>query len=1398
MNSCSGGSSWTPPLPFLKTLFFLFILISLFINPASAEQITVTTADYGENLFDYSNGVLTNHDGVTYERSVDGVIIINDERFLAFAIRGDRDTGTETFTSMDFSWDWTVEQNGSDYIFHATNNNDNFLWEQTWYFYHDQGTPMKIEHYLENNLGVPINDATMFYIITVDANDTLEYNRIIYPVSDYTAEPLHKTGNFDDVMASVDFNDIFGFNFGDLISTGFNITEIYIGNFDFSDYPNQNVLAVGFTKGNSVFQDGSSVLIDPQIVAEPDTYAVYGHYDADFLTENEHTGGWDGTDIDTYVEMTSTQYTGLSTDDTTYVISGGDNQNDGYLYVNFSVPNVDSINWFNIEVIAIGDGTEGWYMGAYSDVADAYVTMGSTTTAGDVSLTYNVTDAEVATYSEITDNVANFSVAMWTSTSVDSSFDGDLIAVTFNYETPTGIVYFANTSETITISDTIAITKIEDTTLPTYSNEGTNTALAGESCTFSITYDDNAALHTVGQYIFATNNTGVWVNESAVNFTSTPETIETIKTLNSTGNTPIGYRWYADDNSGNINNTPIYTLITVKLPGVKISGSNNTSTEATAYTTSRETIITSDGTLWAFYKGDNDFIYGVNSTDNGSTWNTPELVNDVMGDTQHFVTAAIDSNDVIHVIWYGYGWGDNPGFANIQYKNRTASGWSTQENVTNKNETQFGPSVAVDSNDVVHLIWYGLGWGSNASQYNLQYINRTASGWGTQESVTNVAEIQRFPSTAIDSNDNIHVVWYGNGWGDNPDKRNAVYRNRTAGVWSDYQLFSDNGKENYLPVITIDNDDVIHTAWRVLNGSDTSIYYRNKTSSSWGTTEEIRTSTNGEHYPTISADNSNNIHIVWDRLSDGTLWYVNKTNDWGDIEYLGHAGNVTTSHPSTMWSMWPQIDGIRTGVPETGIGYTHTNSYANVHVRYDSRYLTWQTAVTYNTTYANVSETVTFTDTVTLTKIAAPLEIDESDTITISDTVTLIKTLASVLYDLYAEETITITDSVSITKIVAPIIYEVYEDEIITITDNIDVNKILASVMYYTNVSDTVTFTDGLVVIKTVASVLYTTKVDDTITVTDSVGITKTSAPILNKINISDTVGIADLVSIEKTTASILYISNVPDTITITDGVALTKTLAAINYTSNVSDAITITDGVTLSKTTAGINYTTNISDTITITDGVMITKTLASINYTANVSETITFTDSAALIKITAPVNYITNVSEIITFTDDVALIKTTAGIIYTVNISDTIAVIDSVSLTKTLAAINYTTNVSDIIIFADSASLIKTTAVINYTRNVSDTISITDSVALTKTLAAINYTINVSEIITVTDSVVMNKTTAGINYSIDEPETITITDSVSMSKILAAINYTTNVSDIIIFADGVSLEKTTAGINY
>lgn len=127
--------------------------------------------------------------------------------------------------------------------------------------------------------------------------------------------------------------------------------------------------------------------------------------------------------------------------------------------------------------------------------------------------------------------------------------------------------FFNDTSGNTNATTIYNLTTTADVTSPIYSGSAIETTYAGRANAFTIDVSDGIALTTNGQYIFSTDNSGSWVNDSAVNFTANTETARSVKNLNSTIDKVISYRWYFTDNSGNTNSTSVYTLTTILYPG---------------------------------------------------------------------------------------------------------------------------------------------------------------------------------------------------------------------------------------------------------------------------------------------------------------------------------------------------------------------------------------------------------------------------------------------------------------------------------------------------------------------------------------------------------------------------------------------------------------------------------------------------------------------------------------------------------------------------------------------------------------------------------------------------------------------------------------------------------------
>jgi hypothetical protein len=111
----------------------------------------------------------------------------------------------------------------------------------------------------------------------------------------------------------------------------------------------------------------------------------------------------------------------------------------------------------------------------------------------------------------------------------------------------------------VVVADTYIVPLSSDSTAPIYASLTTSTTASGASCDFGITVTDETDLSF---YIFSTNNTGSWSNNTAVAFSTNPQTVSVSKTLNSTIGTIVGYQWFFNDTTNNWNSTSIQSLTT--------------------------------------------------------------------------------------------------------------------------------------------------------------------------------------------------------------------------------------------------------------------------------------------------------------------------------------------------------------------------------------------------------------------------------------------------------------------------------------------------------------------------------------------------------------------------------------------------------------------------------------------------------------------------------------------------------------------------------------------------------------------------------------------------------------------------------------------------------------------
>ena len=273
---------------------------------------------------------------------------------------------------------------------------------------------------------------------------------------------------------------------------------------------------------------------------------------------------------------------------------------------------------------------------------------------------------------------------------------------------------------------------------------------------------------------------------------------------------------------------------------------------------------------------------------NNGQWRPTEVVSTESTDDSNNPAIAVDSQNNVHVVWHDFTDYDGSGTdTDIFYKyyNQATASWTlTQVISTESTGGSAYPSIAIDSHDNVHVVWQDTtdyqGSGIDVDVFYKYYDRATSSWTSTQVVSTESATNSDDPRIAIDSNDNLHVVWYDftdyGGSGSDPDIFYKIFSQETS-TWSVTQVVSSESTlASNFPAITVDSNDNVHVAWHDLTdysgaGVDYDIFYKYYTpaTSTWSVTQVISTEgSSSSLYPSITSDNNNNIHIVWHDQAD--------------------------------------------------------------------------------------------------------------------------------------------------------------------------------------------------------------------------------------------------------------------------------------------------------------------------------------------------------------------------------------------------------------------------------------------------------------------------------------------------------------------------------------------------
>lgn len=343
---------------------------------------------------------------------------------------------------------------------------------------------------------------------------------------------------------------------------------------------------------------------------------------------------------------------------------------------------------------------------------------------------------------------------------------------------------------------------------------------------------------------------------------------------------------------------------------------------ATSYT-GRNLAIDVTGVLWAVYSrrvGGIVRIYAAFSNDNGATW--AEEAISVDANSHGDPTIAIDSTGIVHVTYTAWGRAPWPAAYGVFYKQRSVAGvWGAEETVSLQNTGFNSPtsSIAIDSTDNIHCVISTQGYGVNVGVWNIIYRARVAGVWGGVVQITDLPVHQSISAIAIDSSDIVHLAWVGVGWGLNPANSLVVYCR--SPLWVP-EVVDDGVYIDMLGSIAVDSGDVPYIAWIDWTGINRA-YFSVRTAGVWTARERVDDA-NGmtNNNISIAIDRNDNLHFVYTGLPIvppglvlNVLYRRRISGVWQAQVNITTDDTDTQEYPVILWATWPQIGGVRTNVP---------------------------------------------------------------------------------------------------------------------------------------------------------------------------------------------------------------------------------------------------------------------------------------------------------------------------------------------------------------------------------------------------------------------------------------------------------------------------------------------------
>lgn len=321
----------------------------------------------------------------------------------------------------------------------------------------------------------------------------------------------------------------------------------------------------------------------------------------------------------------------------------------------------------------------------------------------------------------------------------------------------------------------------------------------------------------------------------------------------------------------------------------------------------------------------------------GTGWSARQNISNNQGNSQ-FPSIAVDTQGNLYVVWQDY----TVGNSGLLYSTRSVgdANWSAPQSIPGTSATPGDPRIAVDHQGSLHVVWQD----SIGGESGIFWALRSSDGsWSAPQKITGSSANSSAPDIAVDAQGNPQVVWkeeltHGNA--------GIMYATRSGETDWLTQSISDNSGGSGFPSIAVDGEGNLHVVWQdslQITGGYLDILYATKPSDGdWSPPLNISNSQRPSTRPRIAVDGENNPHVVWEETYDEYATDIRpQYNTRSGGNWLAQPENILPSSTEGIMFCHPDIAVDPAGKPQV-VWYDNTRQTTDGYPIWSIGYATRQ------------------------------------------------------------------------------------------------------------------------------------------------------------------------------------------------------------------------------------------------------------------------------------------------------------------------------------------------------------------------------------------------------------------------------------------------------------------------